>query len=156
MRSNPVPDPVFVPWFAAVADSLTKTEAVWIASVADSLAKTERGSASSEGMARNNRLPHQIIIQVFPFWIHRLVIGRAMEERAISMVVAVVEANKKCGGERIAFQKKASDDLDVVRILLRLAKDLRFVSVGQYSAGVDKINEIGRMLNAWMESPKRV
>jgi four helix bundle protein len=87
---------------------------------------------------------------------HRLVIGRAMEERAISMVVAVVEANKKCGGERIAFQKKASDDLDVVRILLRLAKDLRFVSVGQYSAGVDKINEIGRMLNAWMESPKRV
>ncbi len=72
LRSNPVPDPVFVPWFAAVADSLTKTEAVWIASVADSLAKTERGSASSEGMARNNRLPHQIIIQVFPFWIHRL------------------------------------------------------------------------------------
>ena len=81
------PRSVFVPWFAAVADSLTKTEevwiasvadsltkteAVWIASVADSLAKTERGSASSEGMARNNRLPHQIIIQVFPFWIHRL------------------------------------------------------------------------------------
>jgi four helix bundle protein len=87
---------------------------------------------------------------------HRLVLGRAIEERAISMVVAVVEANKKRGEERLVFQQSVSDDLDVVRILLRLAKDLRFVSVGQYSAGVDKINEIGRMLSAWMESSKRV
>jgi len=79
-----------------------------------------------------------------------------MEERAISMVVAIVEANKKSGGERVAFQKKVSDDLDVVRILLRLAKDLKFVSVGQYSAGVDKINKIGRMLSAWMESSGRI
>ncbi|NTW89833.1 MAG: diversity-generating retroelement protein Avd [Candidatus Moranbacteria bacterium] len=87
---------------------------------------------------------------------HRLVLGRAIEDRAISMTIAVIEANKRSGADRIAFQKQVSNDLDVVRILLRLAKDLRFVSVGQYSAGVDKINEIGRMLSAWMESSKRV
>jgi four helix bundle protein len=87
---------------------------------------------------------------------HRLVLGRAMEERAISMIVAVTEANKRSGEARIVFQKKVSDDLDVIRILLRLAKDMRFVSIKQYAFGTDKINEIGRMLSAWMESSKRV
>lgn len=87
---------------------------------------------------------------------HRFVLGREIEERAISMVIAVVEANKKRGAERGAVQKKLSDDLDVIRILLRLAKDLRFVSIRQYASGADKINEIGRMLTAWMESVGRV
>lgn len=83
---------------------------------------------------------------------HRLVLGREMEERAISMVIAVIEANKERGMARAVVQKKLSDDLDVIRILLRLAKDMRFVSVKQYAFGVDKINEIGRMLGSWMRS----
>ncbi len=87
---------------------------------------------------------------------HRLVLGREMEERAISMVIAVIEANKKGGEERNAFQKNVSDDLDVIRILLRLAKDMRFVSIKQYASGADKINEIGRMLTSWMGSTGRV
>ncbi len=83
---------------------------------------------------------------------HRLILGKELEERLIMIVIAVIEANKERGLNRIAIQKRISDELDVVRILFRLGKDMQFVSIKQYSIGVEKINEIGRMLSAWRDS----
>lgn len=82
---------------------------------------------------------------------HRLVLGRHLEELAISLLVFVVKANKARGQNRKAFQLQISDELDCLRILVRLTKDLRFMSVKQYTTGAEKINEIGRMLSAWMK-----
>ncbi|HOF42866.1 MAG TPA: diversity-generating retroelement protein Avd [Candidatus Moranbacteria bacterium] len=82
---------------------------------------------------------------------HRLVLGRHLEELAISLLIFVVKANKARGQSRKAFQLQISDELDCLRILVRLTKDLRFMSVKQYTTGAEKINEIGRMLSAWMK-----
>lgn len=82
---------------------------------------------------------------------HRSVLGKMMEERALSLIVGVVQANKLRGESRTRVQLRISDDLDFVRIFLRLCKDLRFVSVKQYGEGAEKINEIGRILTAWMK-----
>jgi len=82
---------------------------------------------------------------------HRLVLGRHLEELAISLLLLVIKANKARGQSRLSLQLQVSDELDCLRILIRLTKDLRFMSVKQYTIGVEKINEIGRMLNAWMK-----
>jgi len=82
---------------------------------------------------------------------HRLVLGRHLEELAISLLIFVVKANKARGQSRLPLQLHVSDELDCLRILIRLTKDLRFMSIKQYTTGAEKINEIGRMLNAWMK-----
>ncbi len=82
---------------------------------------------------------------------HRLVLGRHLEELAISLLLLVIKANKARGQSRLSLQLQVSDELDCLRILIRLTKDLRFMSVKQYTTGAEKINEIGRMLNAWMK-----
>ncbi|MCR4326800.1 MAG: four helix bundle protein, partial [Candidatus Roizmanbacteria bacterium] len=58
--------------------------------------------------------------------------------------------NKETGKRRIALQIKLSDELDKLRILLRLTKDLRFMSIKQYAHGAQLLNEIGRILTGWM------
>jgi len=82
---------------------------------------------------------------------HRLVLGRHLEELAISLLFLVIKANKARGQNRLPIQLQVSDELDCLRILIRLTKDLRFMSVKQYTTGAEKINEIGRMLSAWMK-----
>ncbi|MCA9371690.1 MAG: diversity-generating retroelement protein Avd [Pseudomonadales bacterium] len=82
---------------------------------------------------------------------HRLVLGRNLEEIAISLLVTTIKANKARGHIRTELQLKISDELDSLRILLRLTKDLKFMSIKQYTAGAEKVNEIGRMLQAWMK-----
>lgn len=81
---------------------------------------------------------------------HRLVLGRHLEELGILLLLLVVKANKKKGQERVDLQEKISDGLDSLRILIRLSKDRRFISIKQYVFGAEKINEIGRMLIGWM------
>lgn len=80
---------------------------------------------------------------------HRLVLGRELEQLAITLLISVVKANKSYSTERSTLQQQISDDLDSIRILIRLTKDLKFMSVKQYTIGVEKINEIARMLTSW-------
>jgi hypothetical protein len=82
---------------------------------------------------------------------HRLVLGRHLEELGISLLLLVIKANTARGQSRLSLQLQVSDELDCLRILVRLTKDLRFMSVKQYTTGAEKVNEIGRMLNAWMK-----
>lgn len=55
----------------------------------------------------------------------------------------------------MSLQRNISRDLDIFRIMIRLMKDLRFMSVKQYEEGAERINEIGRMLSSWMRSSRR-
>jgi len=41
----------------------------------------------------------------------------------------VIKANKARGQSRLPLQLQVSDELDCLRILVRLTKDLRFMSV---------------------------
>jgi hypothetical protein len=46
--------------------------------------------------------------------------------------------------------QQASVELDELRILIRLSKDLHFMNVKQYGVAAEKMNEIGRLLSGWM------
>lgn len=81
---------------------------------------------------------------------HRTILGSEVEHMAIALVVSVIRANQARGSERAILQRTISHDLDIVRILMRLMKDLRFMSIRQYEEVSDRINEIGRMLTSWM------
>ena len=87
---------------------------------------------------------------------HRLILGRKLEELSLSLLISVMKANKARGIERRNLQNESSDTLDYLRIMLRLSKDTRQISVKQYLVSVELLNEIGRMLTAWIEVAKSV
>lgn len=82
---------------------------------------------------------------------HRSILGKQIEECAIDMVLNVLKANKAQGKERLRLQHLLSYELDTLRIMVRLCKDLKFISIKQYTYASEKMNEIGRMLNSWMK-----
>ncbi len=47
--------------------------------------------------------------------------------------------------------RQASIELDELRMLIRLAKDMRFLSVKHYGVAAEKLNEIGRLLSGWTQ-----
>ncbi len=83
---------------------------------------------------------------------HKQVLGKQMEELSISLLLLIVRANKSRSNERVQLQQQFSDELDCLRLLIRLAKDLRFISINQYAVAAEKMNEIGRMLSGWVKS----
>jgi hypothetical protein len=85
---------------------------------------------------------------------HRLILGRQMEELAISLLILVIRANKTKDQDRLILQLKISDDLDCLRILVRLTKDLHFMSILQYQHTAERLNEIGKMLYGWTYANK--
>lgn len=87
---------------------------------------------------------------------HRLVLGRHIEELSIRLLLLVVKANKARGHQRFTLQEQISDELDCLRILIRLAKDVRCISVKQYAVAAEKLNEVGRMVNGWTEVKPKV
>lgn len=87
----------------------------------------------------NNRIPKS----------HRFVLGRYIEETAIDSLVLVVKANSARGKTRSALKEELSDSLAVLRILIRLLKDLKFISVKQYKFVSEKLVEVSCMVDAW-------
>jgi len=85
---------------------------------------------------------------------HRLVLGRKLEEIGLELLLLSIDANRVRDNTRKTIQKNISDELDKLRILIRLTKDLRFMSVSQYQHASEKINEIGKILYGWMNSKK--
>jgi len=87
---------------------------------------------------------------------HRLVLGKHLEELSLSLLLLSIQANKIRGESKKPMQLQISDELDKLRILIRLTKDLRFMSVAQYQHAAERINEIGKILYGWINSNKNV
>ncbi len=80
---------------------------------------------------------------------HRMVLGRHLEDNCLTLLLLVIKANKARDAARRELQDKISDDLDSLRIMVRLGKDLRFISIKQYIMLAEKLNEIGKMAYCW-------
>ncbi|MDD2647095.1 MAG: diversity-generating retroelement protein Avd [Patescibacteria group bacterium] len=80
----------------------------------------------------------------------RFVLGQQIENTILEVLKTIIQANAE--RNKTAYLKQASIDLDKLRILIRLSKDLKFVSLKQYSLTAEKINEIGKMLGGWLKS----
>ena len=77
----------------------------------------------------------------------RFVLGQQIENELIEILKAVAEANQ--ARNKLEDLKRVSIRLDVARVLIRLAKDLRFLSINQYGLAAGKLNEVGKLLHGW-------
>ena len=76
--------------------------------------------------------------------------GQQIEKTFLEILEGIIQANQE--KNKLPYLKKISVELDKLRILIRLSKDLKFISIRQYKFAAEKINEIGKMLGGWIKS----
>jgi len=82
----------------------------------------------------------------------RFVLGQHIENTVLEILEEIIQANQEMN--KLLYLKQISIDLDKLRILIRLSKDLEFINVKQYQFVAEKVNEIGKMLGGWIKSCK--
>lgn len=83
----------------------------------------------------------------------RFVLGQQIENTSLDILRGIIRAN--ASRSKLPILYEASVDLDTLRILLRLAKDLKFLSIRQYAFAAEAVNEVGKLLGGWIRSNTR-
>jgi hypothetical protein len=87
-------------------------------------------------------------IAVFPRS-HRFTLGERMERRLYDLLELLLKA--KYSGQKAGLLRQANMELELLRFQLRLAKDLECLTLKRYEHGARAVNEIGRMVGAWLK-----
>jgi hypothetical protein len=83
---------------------------------------------------------------------HKALLGRELLRLALDLVVLLVTANHRAN--KVPELQESSARLDALRITLRLAKQLAFLSNTGYEVFSQELAEIGRMLSGWLKESR--
>ena len=79
----------------------------------------------------------------------RFVLAKRIQDAVLDFNELILEASK-LGGE-IGVLRRADARLEAVRLYVRLSKDLKLFSIGQYEHCMGMVNEIGKLLGGWIK-----
>jgi len=82
----------------------------------------------------------------------RFVLGQQIQNCMVDIARNIVRANKQRSKKSTLFQ--IDIQLEELRLLIRLAKDLHILAVKQYGIMAERMNEIGRLLGGWMKTSR--
>lgn len=83
----------------------------------------------------------------------RFLLAKRIEDAALAFHEQIVRAGRPGGSGRDLDE--ADIELTKLRLYLRLATDLKFLSLGQYEHVARMVNEIGRLLGGWVRQKGR-
>jgi len=84
--------------------------------------------------------------------VHRHTFTHRLLNAAFDLREHLEAANYVMGQKRLALLKLADQDLDRVRLYLRLAVKWEWLTPGQYQHAAAMVAEIGRLLGGWVKS----
>ena len=71
----------------------------------------------------------------------------------IRILRLIIEANRS--RQKLPLIMELDTELDVLRLYLRLAWDLRFLDFKKYENWAKAVSEVGRMVGGWAKSQQR-
>jgi len=82
----------------------------------------------------------------------RYTLGQRVENSLLDFMESVILASQLSKTEKLPILQKASIKLDVLKVLIRLCKDLKVLDNKKYLILESQIQEIGRMLGGWIKA----
>ena len=80
----------------------------------------------------------------------RYTVGERLSSEGMELIIHIFKANRiEAKGE---FLLKARENIEVIRLLFRLMKDLKQISLKRFIAINEKIEEVSRQLAGWMKT----
>lgn len=84
----------------------------------------------------------------------RYVLGQQIENAMLAIGMMIVHANKLRQKRAKLFE--IDIELEKLRFLIRLSKDLRMMSISKYGHHCERLDELGRLLGGWLKSADAV
>src|SRR5574338_1403986 len=82
----------------------------------------------------------------------RYTLWQKCENTALDLIEAVIETSHQKGQQRLNLLYIISNKLDLLKVLIRLAKETRTIDNTQYLAIQAILQEIGKMVGGWIKS----
>lgn len=76
------------------------------------------------------------------------------ENVILDVIEAILKAGRENKIEKLPTLESGSVKLNLLRVLIRLLKDIKAINIKKYSVLEEHIDEIGRMLGGWIKSTK--
>ncbi len=77
-----------------------------------------------------------------------------IENVNLNIIEGILQASELFKQDKLPALEKASVRLNLLRMLIRLAKDIKIINNKKYTSLQSQIDEIGRMLGGWIKSTK--
>ncbi len=74
-------------------------------------------------------------------------IGKEIRDECVRLTVLIFRANS--AGDKTPYLDKLIERLQVVELLFRLSKDMRFISVTQYTRAIALTSSVGKQAGGW-------
>jgi hypothetical protein len=84
---------------------------------------------------------------------YRFTVGERLSTTGLDVLLLLVEAAYSTRKEEMLHE--ATRKINSVRYLLRLAKDLKLLTVDSYGFAAERLDEIGRMVGGWRRSVEK-
>lgn len=82
----------------------------------------------------------------------RYTLGQKCEIAILGVLEAIIVASNMPKQEKLPVLKKASVRLDIVRVFLKLARDVKALENKKYQFLESQTEEVGRMLGGWIKT----
>ena len=84
---------------------------------------------------------------------YRFSVGDRLVSHGLDLLLVLVESAYTTN--KAPLLQRANGTVNGMRYLLRLAKDLRLLSIDSYGFAAEHLDEIGRMVGGWQKSTAR-
>jgi len=84
----------------------------------------------------------------------RYTVWQRSEDTLLNLLQDILLASRMYKSEKIPALKKASANLNLLRVFLRLMKEVKTIDNKKYVVLESSTDEIGRMLGGWIKSVK--
>jgi len=84
----------------------------------------------------------------------RFTVFERCEQATLDVIEAILLASSQTKKEKVPTLKEASLKLNVLRVFVRLLKDIKAIDSKKYVTLETMVDEIGRMLGGWIRSSK--
>jgi len=81
---------------------------------------------------------------------YKYTVGESIKKETIEMIVNIYRANSR--KDKVGHIVKARENIEVIRVLLRLLRDLKQVNIKKFASLNDKCESVSKQLTAWHKS----
>lgn len=92
---------------------------------------------------------HPVIVNKFPKN-QRFVLGQKIENTLIAILEIAITIN--LSKPTVNYFRRLDIEIQKLKIFIRLAKDLKFISIKKYEYLEEKVIEIGKMTGGWKKA----
>jgi len=83
----------------------------------------------------------------------RYLLGQRIENMLLDILEILIEASFT--KEKLSLLRRANLNLEKLRFLVRLAKDVHYINIKTYEYQAKAVNEIGKMIGGWIRQNTR-